>query len=141
MVDCFRYTPGNVLLLDHLNINHEKSRHDLVRAFYFDTLGFSSDPRKKENVEKGRKTLWANAGITQLHLPEEDKAQIFDGVVTIAYPDGKILSEVMARLNKPTEILRKSQFKWTKIDNETVLVTDPWGSQFHLIVDAGNKHK
>ena len=26
---------SNVLLLDHLNINHERGRHDLVCAFYF----------------------------------------------------------------------------------------------------------
>lgn len=70
----FNFTPGNVLLLDHLNINHEKSRHDLLRAFYFDTLGLAIDPRKTENLEKGRKTLWANAGITQFHLPGQSMA-------------------------------------------------------------------
>lgn len=75
----FRYTPGQVLVLDHLNINHEKSRHDLVRAFYYDMLGLVPDPRKAENMEKGRKTLWANAGITQFHLPEAEKAQVLDG--------------------------------------------------------------
>ena len=60
----------NVLILDHLNINHEKGRHDLVKAFYFDLLGMTPDPRKQENLEAGRKTLWANAGIHQFHLPE-----------------------------------------------------------------------
>ena len=28
----------NVLILDHLNINHQKSRHDQLKAFYFDFL-------------------------------------------------------------------------------------------------------
>ena len=55
-----KHMVGNILLLDHLNINHEKGRHDLVKAFFFDTLKLIPDPRKKENFEKGRKTLWAN---------------------------------------------------------------------------------
>jgi hypothetical protein len=71
-----RFTPGNVLLMDHLNLNHEASRHDLVKAFYFDVLGLVPDPRKAENMEKGRKTLWANAGITQFHLPEAERSQV-----------------------------------------------------------------
>ncbi len=28
----------NILILDHLNINHQKSRHDQLIAFYFDFL-------------------------------------------------------------------------------------------------------
>ena len=60
----------NVLVMDHININHAKGRHDLLRAFYFDVLGLAVDPRKAENLDKGKKTLWANAGIAQFHLPE-----------------------------------------------------------------------
>ena len=43
---------GNILLLDHLNINHEKGRHDLLKAFYFDVLKCAVDPRKVENWDK-----------------------------------------------------------------------------------------
>ena len=46
-----------VLILDHLNINHEKGRHDIVKAFYFDFLGLAVDPRKYENIAAGSKTL------------------------------------------------------------------------------------
>jgi hypothetical protein len=28
----------NILILDHININHQKERHDLLKAFYFDFL-------------------------------------------------------------------------------------------------------
>ena len=59
-----------IKIVDHVNMNHEKGRHDLLKAFYFDLLGFAVDPRKMENLDKGKKTLWANAGIAQLHLPE-----------------------------------------------------------------------
>lgn len=44
-----------VLLLDHLNINHEKGRHDALNAFYFDFLGCAIDPRKYENYVAGKK--------------------------------------------------------------------------------------
>ena len=44
-----------VLLLDHLNINHEKGRHDALKAFYFDFLGCAIDPRKYENYLEGKK--------------------------------------------------------------------------------------
>ena len=54
-------------------MNHEQGRHDLLKAFYFDLLGFAVDPRKIENLDKGKKTLWANAGIAQLHLPEGNR--------------------------------------------------------------------
>eukprot|EP00961_Rhodomonas_salina_P135638 1824793-Rhodomonas_salina.1 len=46
-------TQGNILILDHVNINHEKGRHDLLKTFYYDVLGFAADPRKAENIEKG----------------------------------------------------------------------------------------
>ena len=49
----YRFMPGNIALLDHININHEKSRHDLLKSFYFDTLGLQPDTRKYENIEKG----------------------------------------------------------------------------------------
>ena len=35
-----------IKIVDHVNMNHEKGRHDLLKAFYFDLLGFSVDPRK-----------------------------------------------------------------------------------------------
>ena len=36
----YEYThANNILVLDHLNINHERGRHDLVLAFYIDALG------------------------------------------------------------------------------------------------------
>ena len=44
-----------VLLMDHLNINHERGRHDALNAFYFDFLGCGVDTRKYDNYLAGRK--------------------------------------------------------------------------------------
>ena len=115
-----------VLLMDHFNINHEKGRHDALKAFYFDFLGCSIDPRKQENIKLGSNTLWANvgkctrthptvsssrsislfvihliyichSGLHQFHLPEgKPDAQVFDGVITLIHED---LSALMERYN------------------------------------------
>jgi len=132
--------PGEILLLDHLNINHQKGRHDILRAFYFDVLGLAIDPRKTENLEKERKTLWANAGITQFHLPEAESPQVFDGVVTIAFPDQPSLEGIVDRMKSPPAVLSDTHFGWKEVDGGKVVVTDPWGTQFHLVNDAGREY-
>jgi catechol 2,3-dioxygenase-like lactoylglutathione lyase family enzyme len=126
---------GGVLLVDHLNINHEAGRHDLVRAFYFDLLGCAVDPRKADNLEKGRKGLWANAGINQFHLSEGATAQVFDGIITLAFAN---LAPVRERLANPPAALTSSQFGWRESasSGDELLVTDPWGSVFRLVQDA-----
>jgi hypothetical protein len=117
--------------VDHLNINHEAGRHDLLTAFYFDVLGCAIDPRKAENLDKGRKTVWANAGIHQFHLSEGATAQVFDGLITLAFAD---LQPIRERLAKPPSILSGSTFEWHDNSNGNgILVTDPWGSHFKLI--------
>ena len=128
--------PGNLLLLDHLNICHEKGRHDLVRAFYFDILGMKPDPRKMENLEKGRKTVWANGGISQWHLPEGDEAQVFEGSARLAYEG---LDGVRSRLERAPAVLDGTKFSWrpSGADDEAVLVTCPWGNTVELVADGG----
>lgn len=123
--------------MDHLNINHEKGRHDLLKHFYFETLGFAIDPRKEENILKERKGLWANAGITQLHLGEgEPHAQIVDGYISIAYKSVEDLETVRNKLiSAQNTLLKTTAFTWSEREDE-LLVTDPWGSHFRLLVDS-----
>jgi len=127
---------GNILVLDHVNINHEKGRHDLLKAFYFDCLGCAVDPRKEENLAKGKKTLWANAGINQFHLPEADEAQVFAGTIVLQY---KSLYKVLARLQAAPAVLSgtKFAFKPDASDPNIFHVTCPWGNSFELCGDAG----
>lgn len=124
---------NNVLLLDHININHEKGRHDLLHAFYLETLGLALDPRKKKNSDEGSDTLWFNAGITQLHLPEADRAQVFDGIITLSCTGpAETFSALIARLERPPSALRDSYFSWCRLSDKAVAVRDPWGSCFVL---------
>lgn len=125
---------GNVLILDHLNINHEKGRHDWLKAFYFDLLRCAVDPRKQDNLAVGRKTVWANAGTFQFHLPEgKPDAQVLEGVATLVYPDLQPLLD-RARRTDISSKLRGSRFdlKMGK-DGDELIVSDPWGTKFRVV--------
>lgn len=124
---------GNILILDHLNINHEKGRHDWLKAFYFDFLNCAVDPRKEENLLQGRKTLWANIGANQFHLPEgKPDAQILNGMITLSYQN---LSAVQNRYQKVKNQLQGTNFAIRVNDDEdgSLEVTDPWGNLFRLV--------
>ena len=130
---------NNVLVLDHVNMNHEKGRHDLVKAFYFDVLGLTADPRKAENLELGRKGVWANAGITQFHLPEADAAQVLDGSITLVYSD---LAAAKQRCAFAPEVLAGTNYSWVERSDWAqgsceLHVTCPWGTHFVLRQDVG----
>jgi len=129
-------TQCEVLLLDHLNINHQKGRHDALKAFYFDFLGMAIDPRKYENYESGKKTLWANIGMHQFHLPEgKPDAQVFNGLITLVYDDLDVLmNRYKAYLDgdEKYSALKETEFLVGRVDN-MMLVTDPWGSQFCIL--------
>ena len=129
----------HVLLLDHININHEKGRHDVLKAFYFDFLGCAIDPRKYDNYLSGSKTVWANIGMHQFHLPEgEPKAQVFQGMITILHSN---LDLLMERYNRYLDgdqgdklaPLQNTEFLVGVLDNDMLLVTDPWGNEFCIL--------
>ena len=122
---------NNILILDHLNINHQKGRHDWLKAFYIDFLQCALDPRKMQNVEKGEKTIWANIGAQQFHLPEgKPDAQVLDGLVTLVYPDLETLEN---RSKFAQDTLQASKFDLQRLDDSSLMVTDPWGSKFKLV--------
>ena len=127
--------PGEILLMDHFNINHEAGRHDLLKEFYFETLGLAIDPRKEENIVKNKKGVWANAGITQFHLSEGKTAQVLDGEITIAYPSGTF-QHLRNKLQLASKgILKESKYDFTCVSPEEYIVTDMWGSKFRLVAD------
>eukprot|EP00563_Minutocellus_polymorphus_P018282 CAMPEP_0197715836 /NCGR_PEP_ID=MMETSP1434-20131217/923_1 /TAXON_ID=265543 /ORGANISM="Minutocellus polymorphus, Strain CCMP3303" /LENGTH=366 /DNA_ID=CAMNT_0043300077 /DNA_START=12 /DNA_END=1112 /DNA_ORIENTATION=+ len=127
---------GSILILDHLNINHEKGRHDLLKAFYFDLLRCAVDPRKEENIAKGSKTLWANVGASQFHLPEgKPDAQVFDGLITLSYPNLEGLRE---RCEDETirSVLDGTKFRVEDTGGDEMHITCPFGSQFKIVVEG-----
>lgn len=129
-----------MLLLDHININHQKGRHDLLKAFYFDFLKCSIDSRKLDNYQSGRKTVWANVGMHQFHLPEgKPDAQVFDGMITLVHSN---LEGLMERYNQYLDgegafvPLVGTEFDViVEEDGEDIMmiVNDPWGTQFCIL--------
>ena len=131
---------NNILILDHLNINHEKGRHDLVKAFYVDVLKCSIDPRKLENVEAGKKTIWMNIGCQQFHLPEgKPTAQVLDGIVTLVYPNLESIIERYEKIvkDKSSSFLLQSKLDFKIVDTSDgkreLMITDPWGTKFRIV--------
>mmetsp|Transcript_3860 Transcript_3860/g.10986 ORF Transcript_3860/g.10986 Transcript_3860/m.10986 type:complete len:388 (+) Transcript_3860:591-1754(+) len=128
---------NNILILDHININHERGRHDWVRAFYGEEfLGCAWDPRKAENLSKGRKTLWANGGAHQFHLSEgAPDAQVLEGIVTVVHPSLSSLRERCAAIasDDSSSVLTSSSFSVEDDSPEALVVTDPWGTHFRIV--------
>lgn len=136
---------NNILILDHININHEKGRHDWLKSFYGEAfLGCAWDPRKAKNLETGHKTLWANIGAHQFHLSEgSPDAQVLDGLVTIVHPSlGALKERYKAITSDPGSCLNDSRFivavankdtNEEEEEEEALIVTDPWGSVFRVV--------
>jgi len=127
-------TASNVLILDHFNYNHRKGDHTLLKAFFFDLLGLTPDPRKQENIDAGKGTVWANMAAHQFHLAEgKPDPQVLDGVLTLGYSS---LDGVRARLaaGVPAE-LTASAFSASELADgrRGLALTDPWGTPFHVL--------
>ena len=112
------FSPGSpgITFLEHVNINiapHPYPHPDLV--FYNSLLDLPLDVRKSMNLKvAGSKTIWANVGSSQLHLPTGPEGQktrgpiglrcldlealsrktgvdIVDNTVTLTSPSGQVL--------------------------------------------------
>ncbi|KAL3938879.1 MAG: hypothetical protein SGBAC_006302 [Bacillariaceae sp.] len=76
---------STMTLLEHVNLNVPS--HEYILPFYFDVLGCGLDPRKASNLEPdaAKKTIWANCGASQFHLPYGDVAQRIPGSIGLRY--------------------------------------------------------
>ena len=124
---------GNVLILDHYNYNHRQGDHNLLKAFFFDLLGLRPDPRKAENLEAGKGTVWANMAAHQFHLSEgKPEPQVLDGVITIGYRSLEGVRERLAA-GVPPE-LAASGFSFRELpDGDGLALTDPWGTPLRVV--------
>lgn len=78
---------------------------------------------------QGAGTLWANCGINQFHLPQEQEAQVLAGSIVLEYPD---LESVAARLDAAPSALAGSKFAWSRQKSGALEVTCPWGNRVQL---------
>ena len=76
---------STLTLLEHVNLNVPS--HEYILPFYFDVLGCGMDPRKASNLKPDapKKTIWANCGASQFHLPYDEVAQKIPGHIGLRF--------------------------------------------------------
>lgn len=97
---------GRVLLFEHINLNVSRGRLPEAQSFFIDALGLDKDPRPRQ---RGREAtlLWADLGLCQFHLPEDDLGngdedellQRIPGDLTLALSPGSA-DAALSRLRK-----------------------------------------
>ena len=71
---------GNVVELQHVNLQVPDQLK--ATAFYISALGLTRDPYLMTGIDN----MWANAGISQFHLPT-GPAQVLRGTTGLVLPD------------------------------------------------------
>ena len=130
---------STMTLLEHVNLNVPS--HEYIVPFYFDVLGLGLDPRKAANLDyetTGKKTLWANCGASQFHLPYGERAQQIPGHVGLLYPDAASLQRLEQRLQaNRTAFASYEKSVDPRSSGQNVLsVVDKYGNQFKCRVGA-----
>jgi hypothetical protein len=124
---------STMTLLEHVNLNVES--HKYILPFYYKILGFGLDPRKAANLrpdETGKKTLWANCGASQFHLPYGKEAQTIPGHIGLQYPSEESLVALEERLqNNPDAFERYEKKTDPRTGKQCLVVVDKYGNQFY----------
>lgn len=97
---------STLILLEHINLNIP-SHYPYGVPFYFDLLGCGLDPRKAENLQLNnnkKKTLWANCGASQFHLPYGTTAQRIPGVIGLRFTAGTVWNDFVERCRRTTTL-------------------------------------
>ncbi|MBR0653735.1 hypothetical protein GXW79_01445 [Roseomonas arctica] len=109
---------GNVVELQHVNLQVPDPL--LATAFYISALGLTRDPYLMTGIDN----MWANAGISQFHLPT-GRAQVLRGTVGLMLPDR---AQLLHRLDRARRWLSGTRFAFAEAEDH-VAVTCPWGNR------------
>jgi hypothetical protein len=126
---------GNILFLDHINLNILDQRNATV--FYVMGLGLTRDPYMRVGIFN----MGINVGRSQFHLPTAGRtdlpaaqgmtggtptAQVVRGTMGLVMLDQAALAK---RLEKVAPLLQDTQFSY-KVHADRVDATCPWGNRF-----------
>ena len=95
----------------------------LGTAFYISALGLTRDPYLVTGIDN----MWANAGISQFHLPT-GPAQVLRGIVGLVMPDRALL---LHRLQHARRWLDGTAYGFEEAADH-VDVTCPWGNRIRV---------
>ncbi|GMH97252.1 hypothetical protein TrVE_jg6325 [Triparma verrucosa] len=111
--------PG-IVLLEHVNINVPVDSPSLPFYTSEEGLNLPLDTRKSFNIPVfGQKTLWVNAGASQIHLPTGPTGQHFRGRIGLL-TDGPITSYLPNAISS------------TPDPNPSCVLKSPEGQEFHI---------
>jgi catechol 2,3-dioxygenase-like lactoylglutathione lyase family enzyme len=138
---------STLTLLEHVNLNVPS--HEPSLTFYFEVLGCGMDPRKAGNLldpQSEKKTVWANCGASQFHLPRGAAAQVIPGMIGLRYDSLQGLkSRVSARGAGGSDggddddnvVVRSAEAGTDSEGRETLRLVDKYGNVF-LCRSGGN---
>eukprot|EP00525_Craspedostauros_australis_P003832 CAMPEP_0198124148 /NCGR_PEP_ID=MMETSP1442-20131203/39262_1 /TAXON_ID= /ORGANISM="Craspedostauros australis, Strain CCMP3328" /LENGTH=406 /DNA_ID=CAMNT_0043783489 /DNA_START=46 /DNA_END=1266 /DNA_ORIENTATION=- len=119
---------STLTLLEHVNLNVPS--HEYILPFYFDILQCGMDPRKAANLapDAPKKTIWANMGASQFHLPYGDVAQTIPGIIGLRFDS---LDGLKKRLQE--ESAKDVVKGWTELSGGrgvSIRIEDNYGNVF-----------
>jgi hypothetical protein len=131
---------STLTLLEHVNLNVPNPA-ETMQSFYWGILGCGMDPRKAFNMAPeiiaapaGKsKTLWANCGASQFHLPYGATAQRIPGTVGLRYESLVGLKARLAASSAADSDSSQHSYEIAVGRNgqEVIHVTDCYGNVFH----------
>ena len=136
---------STLTLLEHINLNVPSQ--ESILPFYFDILGCGLDPRKAENLKEGaeKKTIWANCGASQFHLPFGETAQRIPGHVGLKFDTLEDLKRRLAEHGDNKQALQSYEVGTDhRSQREFVKLVDVYDNVFYCRVGdptTGNKRQ
>jgi hypothetical protein len=130
---------STMTLLEHVNLNVPSHEH--ILPFYFEVLACGMDPRKAANLESDapKKTIWANCGASQFHLPYGDVAQKIPGHIGLRYNS---LDGLKSRVKDSKAVKSYEVGVDPRSKREFVKLVDQYDNVFYCRVgDPGNTDK
>mmetsp|Transcript_25824 Transcript_25824/g.45859 ORF Transcript_25824/g.45859 Transcript_25824/m.45859 type:complete len:302 (-) Transcript_25824:151-1056(-) len=117
--------PPGLHLLEHLNL--DVLDQEVAEAFYCGVLGCSKDPKRPKH-----RTLHSNCGyLTQFHTGKEEKAQIWRGVIELAFTP-EALQKVVERVASLERKAEKNPFTVVSRASSSLRLRGPFGNDFLL---------
>lgn len=116
---------STLTLLEHINLNVPTQNPAI--HFYLDVLGCGLDPRKAANLGSPQKTIWANCGASQFHLPYGETAQVIPGHIGLRFNS---LNELKERLDRIKETYASAVTTMDSAGREQIRIVDLYGNTF-----------
>lgn len=96
------------------------------------------DPRKAANLNHestGKKTLWANCGASQFHLPYGEEAQVVPGHIGLQYPNRTSLQALQERLDAlPDAYASYEKGQNERTGKDYIRIIDKYGNEYYCRV-------